>query len=101
MRKIFTSLAMSVLLLSGVSCQKENPFSDPTKNNNDSGNTETGGGSDTTTDAVVLWKNNDKVNGKTYISFRIPTLLRTPNKLFAFIEARTENTDRGDIDIVY
>lgn len=54
----------------------------------------------------VLWKNKGAVypTGRIH-NFRIPGLVRTPHKLFAFCEAREEtgttNKDGGDIDLVY
>lgn len=54
----------------------------------------------------VLWKNKGAVyaTGRVH-NFRIPGLVRTPNKLFAFCEAREEtgstNKDGGNIDLVY
>lgn len=97
--RIIKTIIFMVVLLGFVSCQKQTGFTDPTKTEENKKPDATEG--DQGTDATVLWKENDEVEGKTYVSFRIPTLLRTPNKLFAFIEARMAHDDRGDIDIVY
>lgn len=47
----------------------------------------------------VLFKNAESIGSVRYVTFRIPSLVRTANKVFAFCEARTVDADRGDIDI--
>ena len=50
---------------------------------------------------VVLWKNGDYVGTKSYANFRIPTMMRAKNALFAFCEGRqSTSSDSGDIDII-
>ncbi len=53
----------------------------------------------------VLWTKNAAVyeTGRKHPLFRIPSLLKTENKLFAFCEARekADGSDNGNVDLVY
>lgn len=97
--RILKTIILITVLLGFISCEKNIGFTDPTQSNGKDKTDVTEEAQDGIT--KVLWKENDKVEGKTILSFRIPTLLRTPNKIFAFCEARMTDTDRGDIDVVY
>ena len=49
--------------------------------------------------STVLFKNAESIGNVRYVTFRIPSIVRTDNKVFAICEARTVDADRGDIDI--
>lgn len=89
--KIRRLFLLMIIVFSAASCEKKGYLGSPVKGDSSS--------EDKT--AVVLWKAGDKTGEMSYVSYRIPTLLKTADKLFAFIEARTSDSDAGDIDIAY
>ena len=77
-------------------CGGQEVFGDP-----DYGKTEDPARQAGETVTTVLFKNAESIGKVNYVTFRIPSIIRTKNKVFAFCEARTVDADRGDIDIAY
>ena len=99
MRKplILLALASSLILFS---CGEDIEFGSPVKPGQESGSSGDNQEDDKET-TTVLFGNGEKIGDITYVTFRIPSLVRTKNKIFAFCEARTVDSERGDIDIAY
>lgn len=91
-------LAPVVAMLLFASCAKDEYLGSPDKKKK-TDPTEQDGPSNVI--SAVLFSNGDAINGTTYVTFRIPSLVRTATKVFAFCEARMANSDSGDIDIAY
>ena len=82
------------LLLLLPSCGHEDTFGSP-----EYGKGEGQGTDSEEMSTTVLFKNGEKIGNVTYTTFRIPSLVRTKDRVIAFCEARTVDSDRGDIDI--
>lgn len=88
------TLMLPVLLLAA-SCGKEEYLGSPDK----PGKTPEPEQADTLVTNEVLYKNGESIGSVKYTTFRIPSLVRTDNKVIALCEARTEDSDACDIDI--
>lgn len=90
--KNFTTILLGLILLSA--CGQDEGFGSPEYGNQDKKEADP----DEMT-STVLFKNGEKIGEVTYATFRIPSLVRTKDRVIALCEARTVNADRGDIDI--